>query len=164
MGYYPKRGLPVLSGTPDEARDQVLTRYQLGDGQGLEPLSKEETISLAAFAGALRLGPSIMISGMPLEPTPSATVSRTDNEQTAAISDLNAGRLPSARSMRGLDWLNFLLADVQTGVGPFLAIYLAGYRRNEQRVGIALTIGGIAESCRRRRQAAWWTGSGPSER
>ena len=46
--------------------------------------------------------------------------------------------------MRGLDWLNFFLADVQTGVGPFLAIYLASYGWNEQRVGIALTVGGIA--------------------
>jgi predicted MFS family arabinose efflux permease len=46
--------------------------------------------------------------------------------------------------LRGLDWLNFFLADVQTGVGPFLAIYLAGYKWNEQRVGIALTVGGIA--------------------
>jgi MFS family permease len=51
---------------------------------------------------------------------------------------------PSARSLRGLDWLNFLLADVQTGVGPFLAIYLAGYGWNEQTVGITLTTGGIA--------------------
>ena len=33
---------------------------------------------------------------------------------------------PSRPTLRGLDWLNFLLADVQTGVGPFLAIYLAG--------------------------------------
>ncbi|HEX2791125.1 MAG TPA: MFS transporter [Steroidobacteraceae bacterium] len=49
-----------------------------------------------------------------------------------------------ARSLHGLDWLNFFLADVQTGVGPFLAIYLAGYGWNEQQVGIALTVGGIA--------------------
>jgi predicted MFS family arabinose efflux permease len=47
-------------------------------------------------------------------------------------------------SLRALDWLNFFLADVQTGVGPFVAIYLAGYGWNEQQVGIALTIGGIA--------------------
>jgi predicted MFS family arabinose efflux permease len=53
-------------------------------------------------------------------------------------------RSPSWRTLRGLDWLNFLLADVQTGVGPFLAIYLAGYRWNEERVGLALTVGGIA--------------------
>ena len=51
---------------------------------------------------------------------------------------------PSALTLRGLDWLNFFLADVQTGVGPFLAIYLAGYAWDEQRVGIALTVGGIA--------------------
>jgi MFS family permease len=40
--------------------------------------------------------------------------------------------------------LNFFLADVQTGIGPFLAIYLAEYGWDEQRVGIALTVGGIA--------------------
>jgi len=51
---------------------------------------------------------------------------------------------PSKGTLRGLDWLNFFLADVQTGVGPFLAIYLAGYGWNEERVGLALTVGGIA--------------------
>jgi predicted MFS family arabinose efflux permease len=51
---------------------------------------------------------------------------------------------PSRGTLRGLDWLNFFLADVQTGVGPFLAIYLAGYKWNEERVGLALTVGGIA--------------------
>ena len=51
---------------------------------------------------------------------------------------------PSRGTLSGLDWLNFLLADVQTGVGPFVAIYLAGYRWNEQSVGLALTVGGIA--------------------
>src|ERR1035438_3415643 len=53
-------------------------------------------------------------------------------------------RMPSARTLHGLDWLNFFLADVQTGVGPFLAIYLAGYKWNEERVGLALPVGGIA--------------------
>jgi MFS family permease len=48
------------------------------------------------------------------------------------------------KSLRGLDWLNFFLADVQSGVGPFLAIYLAARGWNEQTVGIALTVGGIA--------------------
>ena len=51
---------------------------------------------------------------------------------------------PSQRTLRALDWLNFLLADVQTGVGPFLAIYLAGYGWNEERVGLVLTVGGLA--------------------
>jgi MFS family permease len=53
-------------------------------------------------------------------------------------------RGPVRRTLRGLDWLNFLLADVQTGVGPFLAIYLAAQQWNEERVGLALTVGGIA--------------------
>jgi predicted MFS family arabinose efflux permease len=57
---------------------------------------------------------------------------------------IEAKTSPSQRTLRGLDWLNFLLADVQTGVGPFLAIYLAGYRWNEESVGLALTVGGIA--------------------
>ena len=51
---------------------------------------------------------------------------------------------PSPGTLRGLDWLNFFLADVQTGVGPFLAIYLAGYKWDEERVGLALAVGGIA--------------------
>jgi MFS family permease len=54
------------------------------------------------------------------------------------------GQQPSKHSLRALDWLNFFLADVQTGVGPFLAIYLAGYAWNEERIGIALSVGGIA--------------------
>jgi predicted MFS family arabinose efflux permease len=50
----------------------------------------------------------------------------------------------SKQSLRGLDWLNFFLADVQTGVGPFLAIYLAAVGWNEQTVGVILTGGAIA--------------------
>jgi hypothetical protein len=31
---------------------------------------------------------------------------------------------PHHRSLRALDWLNICMSDVQTGVGPYLAIYL----------------------------------------
>jgi MFS family permease len=62
----------------------------------------------------------------------------------AKKSDAGDAQPASAGTLRGLDWLNFFLADVQTGVGPFLAIYLAGYGWNEERVGLALTVGGIA--------------------
>lgn len=51
---------------------------------------------------------------------------------------------PSHKSLRALDWLNFFLADVRTGVGPFLAIYLATRHWNAQAVGVALTVGGLA--------------------
>jgi predicted MFS family arabinose efflux permease len=65
-------------------------------------------------------------------------------ELNPEASKLGEANMPSARTLHGLDWLNFFLADVQTGIGPFLAIYLAGYGWNEQRVGITLTVGGVA--------------------
>jgi MFS family permease len=44
-----------------------------------------------------------------------------------------------------LDWLNFFLADVTGGVGPFLAIFLTSSEHwDAGRAGIALTIGGLA--------------------
>ncbi|MBV8751372.1 MAG: MFS transporter [Hyphomicrobiales bacterium] len=44
-----------------------------------------------------------------------------------------------------LDWLNFLLADVKDGLGPFLAIYLMSSEHwDPARIGIIMTIGGIA--------------------
>jgi MFS family permease len=50
---------------------------------------------------------------------------------------------PQRNSLRSLEWLNFFLADVQTGVGPFLAAYLAATGWNPGRVGLALTFGGL---------------------
>ncbi len=46
-------------------------------------------------------------------------------------------------SLRAVQWLNFFLADVQTGLGPFLAAYLASSGWNPGRVGYALTFGGL---------------------
>jgi MFS family permease len=45
--------------------------------------------------------------------------------------------------LRAVQWLNFFLADVQTGLGPFLAAYLASSGWNPSRVGYALTFGGL---------------------
>ena len=73
--------------------------------------------------------------------TPTDSNAQASPDRSPYAGDRNA---PSVRSLRGLDWLNFFLADVQTGVGPFLAIYLAGYKWNEESVGLALTVGGIA--------------------
>jgi MFS family permease len=47
------------------------------------------------------------------------------------------------RSLRSLEWLNFFLADVQTGLGPFVAAYLASSGWNPGSVGYALTFGGL---------------------
>jgi MFS family permease len=56
----------------------------------------------------------------------------------------NGSGSQTSKTLRGLDWLNFFLADVQSGVGPFLAIYLAAAGWNEQTIGIALTAGSLA--------------------
>jgi predicted MFS family arabinose efflux permease len=50
----------------------------------------------------------------------------------------------SPRSRHGLDWMNFFIADVQTGFGTFLAFYLADVGWSRQNVGLALAAGGIA--------------------
>ena len=47
------------------------------------------------------------------------------------------------RTIRSIEWLTFFLADVQTGLGPFLAAYLAANGWNPARVGYALTFGGL---------------------
>jgi MFS family permease len=60
------------------------------------------------------------------------------------VSKTRSMKEPAKQSLQGLDWLNFFLADVQTGVGPFLAIYLVKYGWNEELVGTALSVGGIA--------------------
>jgi MFS family permease len=50
-----------------------------------------------------------------------------------------------SRSLPSLDWLNFFLADVQMGIGPFLAIYLTATRHwDPARVGIVMSAAGIA--------------------
>lgn len=48
------------------------------------------------------------------------------------------------KSRRGLDWMNFFLADVQTGFGASLAFYLAELGWAKSQVGMVLTVGTIA--------------------
>lgn len=50
---------------------------------------------------------------------------------------------PSLHSQRGLDWLNFFVADVQTGFGPFLAVYLTIHGWYQGAIGSVLTISTI---------------------
>jgi MFS family permease len=50
----------------------------------------------------------------------------------------------SQQSRQGLDWLNFFLADVQTGFGAFVAFYLAELGWQKGEVGLALTAGTVA--------------------
>jgi MFS family permease len=50
----------------------------------------------------------------------------------------------SQQSLRGLDWLNFFLAGVLTGFGPFVTLYLAGRGLTQVEIGSVLTVGGLA--------------------
>src|SRR5271169_6360500 len=53
------------------------------------------------------------------------------------------GPAPSPESLRGLDWFIFFLADVQTGFGPFVAVYLTTQKWTQVEIGFVLSIGGI---------------------
>ncbi len=50
----------------------------------------------------------------------------------------------SRQSRRGLDWMNFFLADIQTGFGTFVAFYLAELGWPKSQVGLALAVGTLA--------------------
>src|ERR1700722_17143105 len=58
--------------------------------------------------------------------------------------EFNSNLAPNKeKSVHALEAANFFLADVQTGLGPFLAAYLAGSGWGPGRVGGALTVGGM---------------------
>ena len=51
--------------------------------------------------------------------------------------------IPSRQSLRGLDWFIFFLADVQTGFGPFIAVYLTTQKWTQVEIGFVLSIAGL---------------------
>ena len=57
------------------------------------------------------------------------------------------GRRPAAiaaRPLPGLDWLNFFIANFQTGFGPFISVYLTSAGWTQGAIGAALSTGTIA--------------------
>jgi hypothetical protein len=50
---------------------------------------------------------------------------------------------PSRNSLRGLDWFIFFVADVQTGFGPFIAVYLTSQKWTQVDLGLVLSAGGV---------------------
>jgi Arabinose efflux permease len=51
--------------------------------------------------------------------------------------------MASRRSLYGLDWFAFFVADIQTGWGPFVAAYLTSLAWTQFDIGLILTIGTI---------------------
>src|SRR6516165_3941106 len=66
-------------------------------------------------------------------------------DDTASQAQGPSGRMPnpSRQSLRGLDWFIFFLADVQTGFGPFIAVYLTTQKWTQAEIGLVLSIGGV---------------------
>lgn len=53
--------------------------------------------------------------------------------------------IAAQQAQRPLDALNFFLADVRDGLGPYLAIYLLTEQKwNEGSIGIVMSIAGLA--------------------
>jgi MFS family permease len=50
---------------------------------------------------------------------------------------------PSRASLRGLDWFIFFVADVQTGFGPFVSVYLTTQRWTQFDIGLVLSAAGF---------------------
>jgi MFS family permease len=69
---------------------------------------------------------------------------------------------------RSLDLVNFFVADVQTGFGPFVAVYLTSHKWTQVEIGFALTLGtmtslisqlpagALVDAMRNKRLAASW--------
>ncbi len=57
-----------------------------------------------------------------------------------------ASRALASRALasRALDWHNFFVANVQTGFGPFIAVYLTAAAWTQGEIGAALSIGTLA--------------------
>ena len=64
--------------------------------------------------------------------------SATSKQTAPAIRDAAA-----RASARGLDWFTFFLADIQTGFGPFVAVYLTAHAWTQLDIGLVLTTGGL---------------------
>jgi MFS family permease len=62
----------------------------------------------------------------------------------AAVPSLTADFSPGTASLRALDWVNFFLAGVLAGFGPYVAVYLADQKWTQENIGFVLSAGGLA--------------------
>jgi predicted MFS family arabinose efflux permease len=67
------------------------------------------------------------------------SILQTPDAQPAAVEHAASSR----GSSRALDWFSFFLADIQTGFGPFVAVYLTQHSWTQVDIGLVLTAGGL---------------------
>ena len=87
---------------------------------------------LAAVHRIIRLAVNLLAEG-----TVAGSILQTPAAQPAA------DPAPARASSRGLDWFTFFLADIQTGFGPFVAVYLTAKSWTQVDIGLVLTAGGL---------------------
>ncbi len=79
-------------------------------------------------------------------PAASSKVPTTDMADPVAKPPPGSG--PSPPSLvgagRALDWFNLFVANIQTGFGPFIAVYLTSQSWTQTSIGVALSIGTVA--------------------
>jgi MFS family permease len=57
---------------------------------------------------------------------------------------MSRDRSPTPRVRRALESLNFFMADMQAGIGPFLGVFLLAHGWESGWIGTVMTIGGVA--------------------
>jgi predicted MFS family arabinose efflux permease len=75
-----------------------------------------------------------------------AAAGRATIEPSRALAPLSVAETqpqPSRASLRGLDWFVFFVANVQTGFGPFISVYLTSMAWTQVDIGIVLSIGSL---------------------
>jgi MFS family permease len=82
------------------------------------------------------------LSTLALE-TAAGALSRVGIESQATDQDEPSAAAQTQSSARGLDWFVFFVADIQTGFGPFVAVYLTTHGWTQGDIGLILTIGGL---------------------
>ena len=94
-------------------------------------------------AGALRRRTQLLVAASGFPSPHSLRVMRDpDPEKTVAQAELPDRATRAAG--RGLDWLNLFVANVQTGFGPFISVYLTTAGWTQTGIGLALSVGTVA--------------------
>ena len=129
-----RRGKLARNG--ERERASVLVCHRSRQRSLLRPFRTCDDTAPIASGGLTGTGPDRLKE-------PPGTRSISSRMAIAEAGGASTARVDRAR--RALDALNFFLADVRGGLGPYLAIYLLSVRNwNEAEIGIVMSISAIA--------------------
>src|SRR6202030_897280 len=66
------------------------------------------------------------------------------SRQTAGAEVNNVPGQPTSKAIWPLLSLNFFMADMQAGIGPFLGVFLLAHGWESGLIGTVMTVGGVA--------------------